>query len=85
MVTKLEKMMQERLALYKARAGHLPERILVYRDGVSEVLSLLSGMYLLLILFAPRASFPLLWRRNYPPSKLRSRNMIRERVLISPS
>ena len=33
----LEKMMVERITAYKAKSGRLPERILVYRDGVSEV------------------------------------------------
>jgi len=38
MVTNLEKMMVERLTLYRTRNGNqLPGRILVYRDGVSEV------------------------------------------------
>lgn len=37
MVTGLAKMMHERLVLFKARSGKLPVRVLVYRDGVSEV------------------------------------------------
>ncbi|KAG5636873.1 hypothetical protein H0H81_006534 [Sphagnurus paluster] len=36
MVTNLAKMMHERLTLFKLRSKRLPERILVYRDGVSE-------------------------------------------------
>ncbi|KAG5652514.1 hypothetical protein H0H81_004786 [Sphagnurus paluster] len=35
-VVGLERMMHERLTLYKARNKGLPERVLVYRDGVSE-------------------------------------------------
>lgn len=39
-------MMQERLALYQAKNDRkLPKRILVYRDGVSEVCLLDSGWY----------------------------------------
>ena len=37
MVTNLAKMMVERLTLYKTKNKNLPRRILVYRDGVSEV------------------------------------------------
>ena len=38
MVTNLEKMMVERLTLFRLRSDNkLPGRILVYRDGVSEV------------------------------------------------
>ncbi|KAF5384150.1 hypothetical protein D9615_003264 [Tricholomella constricta] len=36
MVTNLAKMMHERLTLFKTRSGKLPQRVLVYRDGVSE-------------------------------------------------
>lgn len=37
MVQDLEKMMVERLALYQKNTNTLPERIFVFRDGVSEV------------------------------------------------
>lgn len=37
MVTRLENMMYERLRLYKSRNKNMPQRVLVYRDGVSEV------------------------------------------------
>lgn len=38
MVEGLTQMTIERLQLYKDKnSGHLPERILVFRDGVSEV------------------------------------------------
>lgn len=46
MLDELKDMICERLSLYKARNKTLPERILVFRDGVSEVRSLtkvLSG------------------------------------------
>ncbi|RDB23947.1 Protein argonaute-3 [Hypsizygus marmoreus] len=36
MVTNLAKMVFERLTLFKTRSGRLPQRVLVYRDGVSE-------------------------------------------------
>ena len=36
MITDLAAMMEERLNAFKARSHVLPERILVYRDGVSE-------------------------------------------------
>ncbi|KAG6884814.1 hypothetical protein C0993_008033 [Termitomyces sp. T159_Od127] len=36
MVTNLEKMVRERITLFQKRSKTLPERILVYRDGVSE-------------------------------------------------
>lgn len=37
MVTNLDKMIWERLQLFVAKNRFLPKRILVYRDGVSEV------------------------------------------------
>lgn len=38
MVTNLDKMMISRLDLFKARNKNLlPQRVLIYRDGVSEV------------------------------------------------
>jgi eukaryotic translation initiation factor 2C len=37
MITNLSAMMVERLKLFKVRSKNLPQRILVYRDGVSEV------------------------------------------------
>lgn len=38
MVTNLDKMIWERLQLFVAKNKLLPKRILVYRDGVSEVM-----------------------------------------------
>lgn len=43
MVTNLAKMMWERLTLFKAKNNVLPQRVLVYRDGVSE------GQFLIVI------------------------------------
>jgi Piwi domain len=37
MVQALDKMMVTRLKLFQQRTNKLPERILIYRDGVSEV------------------------------------------------
>lgn len=37
MIAKLDSKMIDRLELYKKKNNELPERILVYRDGVSEV------------------------------------------------
>jgi hypothetical protein len=37
MITDLKEMMEERLLSYRAKNRDLPQRILVYRDGVSEV------------------------------------------------
>lgn len=37
MITNLTEMMKERLDLYKEKNKMLPKRVLVYRDGVSEV------------------------------------------------
>ena len=37
MVTNLAEMMRERLSLFRKKNKNLPERVLVYRDGVSEV------------------------------------------------
>lgn len=37
MVSDLAGMMVERLKAFQAKSGTLPKRILVYRDGVSEV------------------------------------------------
>jgi hypothetical protein len=36
MITNLAAMMQERLLAFKGKSGALPQRVLVYRDGVSE-------------------------------------------------
>jgi len=44
MITNLASMMHERLDLFRMRNNKkLPERILVYRDGVSEVCDLLPN------------------------------------------
>jgi hypothetical protein len=43
MVTALEQMMFERLSLYLKRNRQLPGRIIVFRDGVSEVCIYSSG------------------------------------------
>ena len=37
MVTNLDKMIWERLTMFVGKNKFLPKRILVYRDGVSEV------------------------------------------------
>lgn len=37
MVTNLKDMMLERLEAFRKRSKKYPERVLVYRDGVSEV------------------------------------------------
>lgn len=37
MVDELEAMMVERLLLYEKRTGKLPQRVFIFRDGVSEV------------------------------------------------
>ena len=37
MISDLKDMMVERLLIYQKRNKSLPERVLVYRDGVSEV------------------------------------------------
>jgi hypothetical protein len=39
MVTDLTEMMCERLSAYKSKMKSLPERVFVFRDGVSEVRS----------------------------------------------
>lgn len=39
MVTDLKEMMIERLNAFHSKSGRYPERILIYRDGVSEVSS----------------------------------------------
>ena len=39
MVTNLAKMTWERLTLFKQKNKCLPQRVLVYRDGVSEVMT----------------------------------------------
>ena len=38
MIEELAEMMKERLEAFRQKSNRLPERILVYRDGVSEVL-----------------------------------------------
>jgi hypothetical protein len=37
MISELAAMMEERLKAFKAKSGKLPSKVLVYRDGVSEV------------------------------------------------
>ena len=37
MITGLSTMMEERLKVYQSKSRRLPNRVLVYRDGVSEV------------------------------------------------
>jgi eukaryotic translation initiation factor 2C len=37
MITDLRDMMEERLQSYRTKNRDLPQRVLVYRDGVSEV------------------------------------------------
>lgn len=37
MISELAAMMVERLEAFRAKSRRLPERVLVYRDGVSEV------------------------------------------------
>lgn len=38
MIEDLEEMMAERIQAFRTRSKVLPKRIIVYRDGVSEVL-----------------------------------------------
>lgn len=42
MITDLTEMMVERLQAFKAASKVLPKRVIVYRDGVSEVGNLVS-------------------------------------------
>ena len=39
MITELKEMMIERIQAFRAKSNSLPARIIVYRDGVSEVCS----------------------------------------------
>lgn len=41
MVEDLEEMMVERLEAFEKKSGKLPQRVFIFRDGVSEVRSLL--------------------------------------------
>jgi Piwi domain len=43
MITDLRDMMEERLLAYRTKNRDLPQRILVYRDGVSEVRPMISS------------------------------------------
>jgi eukaryotic translation initiation factor 2C len=45
MITDLKDMMEERLLAYRAKNRDLPQRILVYRDGVSEVCDDISSIH----------------------------------------
>ena len=49
MITDLKDMMEERLLAYRTKNKDLPQRILVYRDGVSEVCRFYALHLLLLI------------------------------------
>ena len=44
MVQELKDMMVERLLLYEKKNKVLPDRIFVYRDGVSDVSDLISSL-----------------------------------------
>ena len=48
MVEDLTRMTMERLQLYKKKNGKLPDKVIVFRDGVSEVcVSLCHDMYMI--------------------------------------
>jgi eukaryotic translation initiation factor 2C len=72
MVTDLEKMMVERLTLFRTRnENKLPGRILVYRDGVSEVclMCFCSLKYNLLLCFALQGQFLIVVGEELPAMK----------------
>ena len=45
MIEDLKEMMKERLEAFMATSKRLPQRILVYRDGVSEVSHFVSTLF----------------------------------------
>lgn len=85
MITDLRDMMEERLLAYRTKNKDLPQRILVYRDGVSEVQPM--------ILFPSAPSNVASFRANFPSSLTTkfqkfeplSENLTRHKVLIAPS
>lgn len=80
MITNLASMMVERLNSFKLRSKKLPDRVLVYRDGVSEVSTHFSLNYHRRAYWRnsrifTRVNFPSSSQRNFQRSKLRSENL----------
>ena len=80
-------MMEERLLAYRTKNRDLPQRILVYRDGVSEVrrlgFSSYSVLHLIRRLF--RVNSPLSLTTKFPRFGHPSGSLIRLKVLIAQS
>lgn len=87
MITDLRDMMEERLLAYRAKNRDLPQRILVYRDGVSEVrrLGFLSYYVVHLIRRLFRVNSPLSSTMKFPRYGHPSGSSIRPKVLIARS
>jgi eukaryotic translation initiation factor 2C len=68
MITNLAAMMLERLLLFKARSKSLPKRVLVYRDGVSEVCTTCWNTSDLLMLYQ-QGQFPIVVGEELPAIK----------------
>lgn len=64
MVTNLKNMMIERLKCFKDRSKRLPERILVYRDGVSE--ARLPFPHTLLLISSHQGQFSIVVNQELP-------------------
>ena len=83
MITDLRDMMEERLLAYRTKNRDLPQRILVYRDGVSEVggpFYSYSAPRLIRHLF--RVNSPLSSRTKFPRFGHPSGSLMRPKVLI---
>lgn len=50
MITDLKRLILDRLRLYQTKSGKLPRRVLLYRDGVSEVMLLFIFLVMLKVL-----------------------------------
>lgn len=89
MVTNLANMMEERLRAFQAFNNKLlPQRVLVYRDGVSEVITIPFSFSYCVISLAhtlPRASSTSFATRNCQPSKRRSGASTPRRSTTRPS
>lgn len=66
MITDLTSMMIERLQVYKAKNRFLPDRVFVYRDGVSEVRYAFLSILNCLLIFNGKGQFDTVLEQELP-------------------
>jgi eukaryotic translation initiation factor 2C len=84
MITNLAVMMHERLLAFKEKNNALPQRILVYRDGVSEVTPLCTCHTCTYILLVPQGQFPIVVGEELPAIKSAFRKLDTPRAPYTP-